>query len=276
MTIAEALWIAGLSACAFSATAVHASSAFAPVTLQQASGASTSPAGSPDCKSGRLFGSESEGIFVLVHGSDENAVIELTRLPARGDDADLRLWIEPNDREIAKSPTPAMFQRGEAKALAFAADADDLAAIDGADAIALRRGSEMVARLPGPAIAEELAKVEACYRSKLVTWGVDVEARSRLSRIAATIPGKHGFTYENYPAEAIRQRLSGTVVLRLVIDETGRVSNCEIAESSGSPILDRAPCPAVRRAARFTPALDANGKPTVSQAIRKITYNILS
>ncbi len=50
----------------------------------------------------------------------------------------------------------------------------------------------------------------------------------------------------DYPAEAIARGIEGTVVLRLTIDEQGRVIEVEVARSSGHAILDEAAVAAVR------------------------------
>lgn len=56
-----------------------------------------------------------------------------------------------------------------------------------------------------------------------------------------------------YPAVAIRQRIEGRVVLRVTIAADGRVSDIEVADSSGFAVLDNAATNALRQW-RFTPA----------------------
>jgi protein TonB len=51
----------------------------------------------------------------------------------------------------------------------------------------------------------------------------------------------------NYPKESRRQREQGTVKLLVLVGPDGRVSDIEIASSSGSPRLDQAALGAVRR-----------------------------
>ncbi len=51
----------------------------------------------------------------------------------------------------------------------------------------------------------------------------------------------------NYPNEAIRDRLQGTVVLRLEVDSTGQVTRVEVVQSSGHASLDQAAVDAVQR-----------------------------
>jgi len=49
-----------------------------------------------------------------------------------------------------------------------------------------------------------------------------------------------------YPAEAVRQRLEGTVLIRIHVDELGSVEAVDVIRSSGHLILDKAAVKAVR------------------------------
>lgn len=67
-----------------------------------------------------------------------------------------------------------------------------------------------------------------------------------------------------YPAALWQQRISGTVLLRLFADETGRVvpESTKVQESSGYPALDSAALAAVPKL-HFAPAL-RNGSPVAT------------
>ena len=71
-------------------------------------------------------------------------------------------------------------------------------------------------------------------------------------------PGKWATT-SDYPAAALREQREGVARFRVTIGPDGRVRNCEITASSGSPDLDRATCANVAKRARFKPATDASG-----------------
>lgn len=66
-------------------------------------------------------------------------------------------------------------------------------------------------------------------------------------------------TNDDYPAAAIRAEQAGTTGFRLDVDASGKVSNCTVTSSSGSPLLDSTACALLRRRARFGPAEDAGG-----------------
>jgi protein TonB len=75
----------------------------------------------------------------------------------------------------------------------------------------------------------------------------------------------------DYPASAIRDEQQGTTRYRLPVGADGRVSDCAVTGSSGSPALDATTCRLMKSRARFSPARDSDGKSTtdiVSNAIR--------
>jgi protein TonB len=75
--------------------------------------------------------------------------------------------------------------------------------------------------------ASDTSNAEAIWKAKLM---------ARLKR------------YEDYPEDARRRRVQGTVTLRFAVDANGRVSAPEVVQSSGNRSLDRAALRQVRRA----------------------------
>jgi len=73
-----------------------------------------------------------------------------------------------------------------------------------------------------------------------------------------------------YPAHAIQNGWEGTVLLRIWIDETGRVTKVEVARTSGFRILDGAAVTAVRRWL----AIPANrdGKPAATVELLPVRF----
>lgn len=71
----------------------------------------------------------------------------------------------------------------------------------------------------------------------------------------------HYFQRADYPAAALRNREEGWVFFTLTIGANGRVADCEISGTSGSPALDGTTCRILRSRARYAPARDAAGAP---------------
>jgi protein TonB len=68
-------------------------------------------------------------------------------------------------------------------------------------------------------------------------------------------------TTDDYPPGALREERQGRVRIAWTVNEQGRVENCHVVESSGSPDLDDASCRLVTRRGRYTPAKDQAGHP---------------
>lgn len=85
---------------------------------------------------------------------------------------------------------------------------------------------------------------------------------------ASALPGNRA---PQYPAQALRRGEAGTVRIRVEVSESGEAGNVEVAEGSGSRLLDRAALAAVRQW-RFRPAT-RGGRPVADTVIVPITFN---
>jgi len=63
-------------------------------------------------------------------------------------------------------------------------------------------------------------------------------------------------TDADYPQRALREERAGTTGFRVTVGADGRVVDCTVTSSSGSPDLDDATCKNVTRRARFKPAME--------------------
>jgi protein TonB len=71
------------------------------------------------------------------------------------------------------------------------------------------------------------------------------------------------YRMEDYPAAARRASQQGVVAFRVIVGPDGRVSDCFITRTSGSAALDEATCYVMYLRARYRPARDAAGNPTI-------------
>lgn len=81
-------------------------------------------------------------------------------------------------------------------------------------------------------------------------------------------------TQDDYPPRALREERVGTSAVAWDITTDGKVENCRVTSSSGSPDLDDAACKNITRRARYKPALDNNGNPIRSQASRRVVWRM--
>ncbi|GGE08998.1 hypothetical protein GCM10011529_14270 [Polymorphobacter glacialis] len=68
----------------------------------------------------------------------------------------------------------------------------------------------------------------------------------------------------DYPRAAVMAELQGALVARYHVGTNGRVTACDIIESSGNALLDETTCNLVMERFRYRPALDEAGRPVVS------------
>jgi protein TonB len=81
-------------------------------------------------------------------------------------------------------------------------------------------------------------------------------------------------TTNDYPSRALREERAGVTGFRVTVTADGRAGSCTVTSSSGSPDLDEATCSNVTRRARFTPAVDGEGKPTTGSYSGRIRWVI--
>ncbi len=65
----------------------------------------------------------------------------------------------------------------------------------------------------------------------------------------------------DYPDNAWRAGVSGTVYLRFIVGVEGRVTSCKVTTSSGSPDLDNTTCRLIIERFRYRPGRDRHGRP---------------
>lgn len=68
-------------------------------------------------------------------------------------------------------------------------------------------------------------------------------------------------TTDDYPPAAAREGRGGAVGLAFTINEAGKIENCHVTTSSGSPDLDETACRLVTRRGKYAPAKDDTGNP---------------
>jgi TonB family protein len=123
--------------------------------------------------------------------------------------------------------------------------------------------------LPGidralPVLANCLAELRKAYRiSAADRAAIATGPKTRLARF---------FSTDDYPEEAWRQGLGGTVGVLFWVEATGLVSSCEVVESTAATILDRTTCDVITKRVRFKSAVDAAGRPVRAPDFSRIRW----
>jgi TonB family protein len=118
---------------------------------------------------------------------------------------------------------------------------------------------------PGP-----LPQLE--YVSELSRAGLKPELFNRPVKPKANLVGL--FSTKDYPLDATRKSESGTVAVVLKVGADGRIMDCIVTASSGSPSLDAQTCRIFWQRARFVPARDSRGRPVESAWQQRINWEL--
>ncbi|MGK6318241.1 energy transducer TonB [Sphingomonas sp. DT-204] len=81
-------------------------------------------------------------------------------------------------------------------------------------------------------------------------------------------------TDSDFPDDIVDANFDGTVGVRYGIGTDGRVTDCEVARSSGNPRLDVYTCSLIERRFRFRPALDGQGRPVPSTMVQNHSWRL--
>jgi TonB family protein len=146
-------------------------------------------------------------------------------------------------------------------------------AFDTGGELQLRAGNQVrhQIRLVNTGAAERALR--ACASDALREWGVDEAALNALRQLPRTT-NNIGLSSMDYPYSALREGRQGRVVVRVTVNADGRATACAPVSTSRFPSIDTATCDAVLRRGRFTPALDAEGRPTAATIISSGTFLI--
>ncbi len=132
----------------------------------------------------------------------------------------------------------------------FASSATIAIALDGQAPITLKLDNLDAALKP----------VKLCELDLLKSWGLGPE----MLQLSPQFVDRMWLSHKDYPSLAIKRNLQGAVTILWKVDLDGRAKECRIVRSSGHAILDKASCDSLSKRARFRPALNGDGVPTVA------------
>jgi TonB family protein len=145
----------------------------------------------------------------------------------------------------------------------------------GSSSLRIDRGRRRLADIRLPGSARAFASLQACEATVLRDWGFDPVVMASLSRTPRpVVEPARWFSAADYPMEAVRARLAGSVLTRLIIGADGRVTECLVVEGSGLPLLDRVTCQLLVRRGRYEPALTAAGEPIRAMSSVRIHWRL--
>jgi protein TonB len=142
---------------------------------------------------------------------------------------------------------------------------------DGRSASGLSEATEALARNPRPAPPPVTTVPTAPVPGEQPGPGV-APAEPAPEPVAADVPEPLQRTPPRYPSEALRRGETGTAIVRVDVDEEGRVDAVTLVSRTGSRALDRAAMQAVREW-RFRPA-QRDGRPVPGSVDVPIEFSL--
>lgn len=119
------------------------------------------------------------------------------------------------------------------------------------------------------------AALDKCLIDLMTQWGIDVERHKNLTKRALPLenPGKWILS-SDYPSSMLRAGQPALIEFRLNVDSEGKPTSCYIQSTTRPKDFDDAVCKSVMRRARFSPALDADGKPLATFYRNRVLFQI--
>lgn len=124
----------------------------------------------------------------------------------------------------------------------------------------------------GP-LAKPFDAMRKCTEDLVRSWGLDPDQIKRLkSGPAPKTNPNNWFTSDDYPTVASELYKQALVSFRLLVDDTGKPTNCLIQRSHNDEIFNKMTCEKLMRRARFKPAQDEHGNPVNAYYTDNITW----
>ena len=152
----------------------------------------------------------------------------------------------------------------------------DTGPVQGVEWIELRRGENNSLRLVTGSMQSTFAAMNQCMASLVKSWGLDVETQAlRASGPAWTNVQQVARSIQrDYPSEALRRGQQARINVRIMIDESGKPTQCVRTDVTTADNFSDKPCQIILRQAKFEPARDASGNGLKSYYTTDIVYTI--
>lgn len=232
--------------------------------------------GETACTAARNYGADDKTVTLAFRPSPNGTVVRLMVARPGGVSAAYHFDVTTTITSERMKTTGLRFQAKKTKKDVIWINFDR-AALDGlisAGEIGIKAGTTIDERFALPDIASVLKALDRCNADLRKHWNVD-EAGSRLVQRATSLkPLARLFSASDYPGQAIFERATGATQVMMMVDETGAVKDCMVEETSGIATLDAMSCGVFIERAKFTPALDAAGKPARSVLTSRIVWRM--
>jgi TonB family protein len=231
------------------------------------------------CVAMRSYGSESSPLTLFLKAPALGNVVQVGVIrPGRAgryaDQLDAKIVID------GRSTIPASmiaFTSPETKRRQFRTNLprEQFELVRTARTVSIQAGRELDETFALTQMGPLLKVLGECVADLRKVWNVplgDISSATLRARAAGDLKGL--IRAEDYPEIALRKLAGGTVLFVVLIDETGKVADCTVAETSGIAALDSQSCAIITERARFKPAIGLDGKPARDAYQQRVTWMV--
>lgn len=144
-----------------------------------------------------------------------------------------------------------------------------------AQTISIHGKRELKERFAISAIGPLMKLMDECVADLRTAWnigGPDSASKGLREPVSGDLQGL--IRSSDYPGESVSKGQQGTVTFVLLIDESGKVADCTVTETSGVAFLDSQSCAITKLRARFKPAIGLDGRPAKGSFIQRISWRV--
>lgn len=223
---------------------------------------------------------EGKGDTILSVGKflDGHAIVVVTNYgwsAKKGDVYDLKFFV--GDQGFGGGKSIGTGESYERKGFITSFGADFFPAFAAGSGFRIYKGDTLVDNLTLDGSASASATVSRCVEHVRSLRAAEERERKRFAHIpddpfaeAKTAPvaaeardrSENWVSVDDYPPSSIRAGEEGTTQVKFTVNAAGRVENCVVMTSSGSPVLDRATCSSLTRRGRYTPSAQSSERTT--------------
>ena len=149
--------------------------------------------------------------------------------------------------------------------------ADQFGAAKTATTLSIRAKGELDEQFAISAVGPLLQVMGECVADLRKAWNVTAPG-APAPQLRQRASGSIDSLLQQVDYPALDQPESGTATFVLLIDETGRVADCTVVETSGIASLDAQTCGAVTSQAKFSPAIGVDGRPAKDGVVQRVEW----
>lgn len=234
--------------------------------------------GESQCLASRNYGPPGKPLYLVLKPSPIGHVMQLSVVRKAnwggGDAAQLPATVRFDEAEPIKSSMLGYtFSKDDVRISLVNLPSDKFAVARQAKAVSIQSHGELNETFVLAQMGSLMTAIDRCVTELQQDWNIG-EANGRQLKERAR-PKANLASYvsdDDYPAVALENNQAGEVGIALLIDETGKLADCMVIETSGVASLDAQSCATFMERAKFISAVGADGKPAKDGLISRIRW----